>query len=70
MGFLKKNTIKWFFDCFHGIAIIFLFQRMGNLAAILELDENLQKQYKVFEAAPQGAREYTRVKGEVPEYFL
>lgn len=30
---------------------------MGNVAAILELDENLQKQYKIFEAAPQDTRD-------------
>lgn len=27
--------------------------RCGNVAAILELDENLTKQFRVFEAAPQ-----------------
>lgn len=27
--------------------------RCGNVAAILELDENLNKQFRVFEAAPQ-----------------
>jgi len=27
--------------------------RCGNVAAILELDENLNKFYKIFEAAPQ-----------------
>ena len=27
--------------------------RCGNVAAILELDENLNKYYKIFEAAPQ-----------------
>ena len=26
--------------------------RLGNLASIMELDENLQKYFKVFEAAP------------------
>ena len=30
--------------------------RLGNVAAILELDENLQKFYKIFEHAPQGVR--------------
>ena len=41
--------------------------RCGSVAAILELDENLQKNFKVFEAAPQGggAREESR-----PDYFL
>jgi len=27
--------------------------RCGNVAAILELDENLNKHYKIFDAAPQ-----------------
>lgn len=27
--------------------------RCGNVAAILELDENLNKQFRVFDAAPQ-----------------
>ncbi|KAL4478011.1 hypothetical protein ABPG72_013450 [Tetrahymena utriculariae] len=44
--------------------------RMGNVAAILELDENLQKQYKVFEAAPQETRDSQNVKRDVPDYFL
>ena len=30
--------------------------RCGNVAAILELDEHLNKNYKIFEAAPQDAR--------------
>jgi len=30
-----------------------MFCRCGNVAAILELDENLNKQFRVFEAAPQ-----------------
>ncbi|EGR32452.1 protein phosphatase, putative [Ichthyophthirius multifiliis] len=44
--------------------------RMGNVAAILELDENLQKQYKVFEAAPQDVKEFNSVKRDIPDYFL
>jgi len=31
---------------------LFYFCRCGNVAAILELDENLDKQFRVFEAAP------------------
>ena len=31
----------------------FVFCRCGNVAAILELDEHLNKNYKIFEAAPQ-----------------
>ena len=30
--------------------------RCGNVAAILEFDEHLNKRYKIFEAAPQDAR--------------
>ena len=30
--------------------------RCGNVAAILELDEHLNKNFKIFEAAPQEAR--------------
>ncbi|CAA7407915.1 unnamed protein product [Spirodela intermedia] len=40
-----------------GISFIFMHSlehlRCGNVAAILELDENLNKQFRVFEAAPQ-----------------
>ncbi|KRW98555.1 hypothetical protein PPERSA_00047 [Pseudocohnilembus persalinus] len=43
--------------------------RLGNVAAILELDENLQKYYKVFEAAPQ-KDEDGKVGRQVPDYFL
>lgn len=31
----------------------FMLHRCGNVAAILELDENLNKQFRVFDAAPQ-----------------
>ena len=37
--------------------------RCGNVAAIMELDENLGKSFKVFEAAPQEARECPRKGG-------
>lgn len=43
--------------------------RCGNVAAILELDENLGKYYKIFEAAPQETRG-PAAKKSVPEYFL
>lgn len=42
--------------------------RCGNVAAILELDENLQDYYKIFEAAPNDGK--TNKKKNVPEYFL
>lgn len=50
--------------------------RCGNVAAILELDENLQKMYKIFEAAPlvyllfQEDREKNDINKNVPDYFL
>jgi len=43
--------------------------RCGNVAAILEFDENLTKNFKVFEAAPQEARGIP-AKKPVPDYFL
>lgn len=43
--------------------------RCGNVAAILELDENLNKNFKVFEAAPQDARGVPGKKA-APDYFL
>jgi len=48
--------------------------RCGNVAAILELDENLNKNYKVFDSAPQEQRSSatatTIVKKPSPDYFL
>jgi serine/threonine-protein phosphatase 4 catalytic subunit len=43
--------------------------RCGNVASILELDENLNRDYKLFEAAPPEERE-PAPKKIVPEYFL
>ncbi|KAL0489940.1 PPP4C [Acrasis kona] len=43
--------------------------RCGNVAAILELDENLARNFKVFEAAPQEARGVPGKKPQ-PDYFL
>ncbi|CAI0437343.1 unnamed protein product [Linum tenue] len=43
--------------------------RCGNVAAILELDENLNKQFRVFEAAPQESRG-APAKRPAPDYFL
>jgi serine/threonine-protein phosphatase 4 catalytic subunit len=46
--------------------------RCGNVAAILELDEHLNKSYKIFEASPNqlnaGAGALT--KKVIPDYFL
>jgi len=43
--------------------------RCGNVAAILELDEHLNKNFKIFEAAPQDARGIP-AKQPPPDYFL
>ena len=43
--------------------------RCGNVGAILELDENLTKFYKIFEAAPQEVRGQP-AKKPAPDYFL
>ena len=43
--------------------------RCGNVASILELDENLAHDFKVFEAAPQEARGAPS-KRVAPDYFL
>jgi len=43
--------------------------RCGNVAAILELDENLNKSYKIFEAAPLDVRGVPTKKA-IPDYFL
>ncbi|MGH0178064.1 UNVERIFIED_CONTAM: hypothetical protein FKN15_076081 [Acipenser sinensis] len=43
--------------------------RCGNVAAILELDEHLQKEFIIFEAAPQETRGIPSKK-PVADYFL
>ncbi|KAL3134793.1 Serine/threonine-protein phosphatase PP-X isozyme 2 [Trebouxia sp. C0010 RCD-2024] len=43
--------------------------RCGNVAAILELDEHLTRNFKVFEAAPQDVRGVPAKKA-APDYFL
>jgi len=43
--------------------------RCGNVAAILELDEHLNKSFKIFEAAPQESRGIP-AKQPVADYFL
>jgi len=43
--------------------------RCGNVAAILELDENLDRSFKIFEAAPQDARGIP-AKKPAPDYFI
>jgi len=43
--------------------------RCGNVASILELDENCEQNFKVFDAAPQHERR-PPPKQSVPDYFL
>ena len=43
--------------------------RCGNVAAILELDSELARTYRIFEAAPQESRGVPQ-KSPAPEYFL
>jgi len=43
--------------------------RCGNVAAILEFDENLGRNYKIFDAAPQDSRNIP-AKKPAPDYFL
>jgi len=43
--------------------------RCGNIAAILELDENLNRSFKIFEAAPAESRGVP-AKRPQPQYFL
>lgn len=42
--------------------------RCGNVASILELDENLKRYYKLFEAAPTDRS--TNSKKAIADYFL
>eukprot|EP01101_Sappina_pedata_P002248 TRINITY_DN124_c0_g2_i1.p1 TRINITY_DN124_c0_g2~~TRINITY_DN124_c0_g2_i1.p1 ORF type:complete len:313 (+),score=110.40 TRINITY_DN124_c0_g2_i1:63-1001(+) len=44
--------------------------RCGNVAAILQIDENYNKNYKIFEAAPQEARGGMAARKMQPDYFL
>lgn len=48
--------------------IIFQF-RCGNVAAILELNEHLQRDFTIFEAAPQESRGIPSKKPQA-DYFL
>jgi serine/threonine-protein phosphatase 4 catalytic subunit len=43
--------------------------RCGNVAAILQFDNNLQRKFKIFEAAPQDQRGVP-AKRPAPDYFL
>jgi serine/threonine-protein phosphatase 4 catalytic subunit len=62
---------KWMFDN----AIVTVWSapnycyRCGNVAAILEVDEHLERSFKIFDAAPQDQRSAPG-KRSTPDYFL
>eukprot|EP01029_Cantina_marsupialis_P016783 TRINITY_DN37574_c0_g4_i1.p1 TRINITY_DN37574_c0_g4~~TRINITY_DN37574_c0_g4_i1.p1 ORF type:complete len:311 (-),score=71.96 TRINITY_DN37574_c0_g4_i1:472-1404(-) len=44
--------------------------RIGNVASIMEIDENMKNQFKVFAAAPACERGPTKITSRLPDYFL
>lgn len=60
--YLEAPTLK----LHHSIEI---YCRCGNVAAILELNENLQREFTIFEAAPQESRGVPSKKPQA-DYFL
>ena len=48
---------------------MFVFHRCGNVAAIMELTDQLQSSFKIFHAAPDDQRGVPQKKPP-PEYFL
>lgn len=57
---LDYNLIRYFY---------ILINRCGNVAAILELNEHLQRDFTIFEAAPQESRGIPSKKPQA-DYFL
>ena len=49
----RNNRIAINFSCFRFSMSCPVVFRCGNVAAILQLDENLQREFTIFEAAPQ-----------------
>lgn len=68
---LVMDGYKWMFD--ESLVTVWsapnYCYRCGNVAAILEIDENLDKQFKIFDARPQDFRGMP-AKRPSPEYFL
>lgn len=68
---LVMEGYKWMFD--EGLVTVWsapnYCYRCGNVAAILEFDENLKQNFRIFEAGPQETRGVPARK-LVPEYFL
>lgn len=68
---LVKDGFKWMFN--ETLVTVWsapnYCYRCGNVAAILEIDEHMNKRFKVFEAAPQENRVFA-AKRTTPDYFL
>jgi len=61
-----KFTKTSFFPFLHELSFN---RRCGNVAAILELNEHLQRDFTIFEAAPQESRGIPSKKPQA-DYFL
>nr|CAN83424.1 hypothetical protein VITISV_009100 [Vitis vinifera] len=66
---LVMEGYKWMFKNQNRYRLVSPKLLCGNVAAILELDENLNKEFRVFEAAPQESRG-APAKKPAPDYFL
>lgn len=68
---LVMEGFKWMFD--ESLVTVWsapnYCYRCGNVAAILELDEHLERSFKIFDAAPQDNRG-APAKKISPDYFL
>lgn len=63
------NIPRMYFSVVLTICLSVSLPRCGNVAAILELDEHLQREFIIFEAAPQETRGIPSKK-PVADYFL
>lgn len=69
---ITRITVLWLYTVLvilNNTVVNLLFFRCGNVAAILELDEKLQKEFMIFEAAPQEDRGVPMKKPQA-DYFL
>jgi hypothetical protein len=70
-GQRQTIAIGFYFPRPPSIYISFSFSSScGNVAAILEIDEQHHKTFKTFEASPEQENRSTSVKRVVREYFL